>query len=76
MATAEPASVDALRRQIGAEREELAAAMESLRDELGFEAKLRARLPVALVGALGAGFVTAGGIGAIFRLLFRRGRER
>jgi hypothetical protein len=76
MATAEPRSVEALRRQIGAEREELTAAIESLRDELGFEGKLRARLPVALIGALGAGFVLAGGIGATVRLLFRRGRER
>jgi hypothetical protein len=76
MATPEPQSVDSLRRQIGAEREELASAIESLRDELGFEGKLRARLPLALTGAFGAGFVLSGGIGATFRLVFRRGRER
>ena len=76
MATAEPQSVEELRRRIGVEREELAAAVDSLRDELGFEAKLRAKLPLALVGASGAGFVLAGGVGATFRLIFRRGRER
>jgi hypothetical protein len=38
-------------------------------------AKLRARLPLAAAGALVAGFVVAGGIGATMRLLFRRGRE-
>jgi hypothetical protein len=76
MATPEPQSVDSLRRQIGAERDELAAAIESLRGELELEGKLRARLPLALIGALGAGFVVSGGIGATFRLVFRRGRER
>jgi len=37
--------------------------------------KLRARLPVVAAGALGAGFIAAGGIGATMRLLFRRSRE-
>jgi hypothetical protein len=37
--------------------------------------KLRARLPLATAGALAAGFLVAGGIGATARLLFRRGRE-
>ena len=38
-------------------------------------AKLRAHLPVVAAGALGAGFLLAGGIGATVRLIFRRGRE-
>ena len=38
-------------------------------------AKLRANLPVAAAGALGVGFLLAGGLGATARLIFRRGRE-
>ena len=38
-------------------------------------AKLRSKLPVVAAGALGAGFLLAGGIGATMRLLARRGRE-
>jgi hypothetical protein len=38
--------------------------------------KLRAKLPVAAAGALSAGFVLAGGIGATMRYFARRGRER
>ena len=38
-------------------------------------AKLRANLPVVAAGALGVGFLLAGGIGARMRLLARRGRE-
>lgn len=68
-----------IRREIQAEREQLAGAVESLRDGLGEAAdvggKLRANLPVAAAGALGAGFFLAGGIGATMRLVFRRGRE-
>ena len=68
-----------IRREIEAEREALATAVDDLRDGLGeatdVGAKLRARLPVATGGALAAGFVLAGGIGATMRLLARRGRE-
>ena len=68
-----------VRRDIEAEREQLAAAVDELREEVGEAAdltgKLRAKLPVVAVGALGAGFVIAGGIGATARLLMRRGRE-
>jgi hypothetical protein len=68
-----------VRRDIATERDQLADAVEDLRTGLGeatdFAGKLRARLPVVAVGALGAGFVVAGGIGATMRLLFRRGRE-
>ena len=37
--------------------------------------ELRSQLPVVAVGALGAGFFLAGGVGATMRLLARRGRE-
>ena len=68
-----------VRREIATERDQLANAMEDLRTGLGeatdVGGKLRAHLPVVAAGALGAGFVVAGGIGATVRLLFRRGRE-
>jgi hypothetical protein len=68
-----------LRREIGAERDELASAVETLREELGeatnVSAKLRSKLPLVAVGAFGLGFLKAGGVGATTRLLFRRGRE-
>jgi hypothetical protein len=69
-----------VRSDIEAEREQLAQAVEELREGLGeatnVAAKLRARLPAVAVGALGAGFFLAGGIGATMRLLARKGRER
>jgi hypothetical protein len=68
-----------VRRDIQREREELAKAVETLRDDLGeatdIAGKLRAKLPVVAGGALGLGFVAAGGIGATMRLIMRRGRE-
>ena len=68
-----------VRREIATERDQLADAVEGLRTGLGeatdIAGKLRAHLPVVAAGALGAGFVVAGGIGATMRLLFRRGRE-
>jgi hypothetical protein len=68
-----------VRRDLEAEREQLATAAESLRDSLGeatnIGAKMRSKLPVVAVGALGAGFFLAGGVGATMRLIFRRGRE-
>ena len=68
-----------VRREIEAERERLASAVDELREEVGEAAdvtgKLRSKLPVVAAGALGAGFVLAGGIGATARLVMRRGRE-
>jgi hypothetical protein len=68
-----------VRRDLEAEREQLATAAESLRDSLGeatdVTGKMRAKLPLVAAGALGAGFVVAGGVGATMRLIFRRGRE-
>jgi len=68
-----------LRRELSAERAQLADAVEELRAELGeatnIGGKLRSNLPVATAGALGVGFIAAGGIGAAMRLIMRRGRE-
>ena len=68
-----------VRRDIEAERERLASAVEELREEVGeatdLTGKLRSKLPAVAVGAAGVGFVLAGGIGATARLLMRRGRE-
>lgn len=79
MADADSRTPEQVRRDIEAEREELARAVESLRTGFGevtnVTAKLRERLPVVAAGALGAGFVVAGGIGATLRLIARRGRE-
>ena len=68
-----------VRQDIEQEREQLAHAVEELREGMSeatnVAAKLRANLPVVAVGALGTGFLLAGGISATARLLFRRGRE-
>jgi hypothetical protein len=74
-----PRTPEQVRRDLEQERDELAHAVEHLRDELGEAAdiagKLRAMLPVVAAGAAGAGFVLAGGVGATMRLLARRSRE-
>jgi Protein of unknown function (DUF3618) len=71
---------EAIRSEIASEREALAHAVEELREGLGeatdIAGKLRGKLPVVAVGALGAGFFLAGGIGATMRFLARKGRER
>src|SRR5215831_2060309 len=68
-----------VRRDIEAERDQLADAVEDLRGGLeevtNIGARLRAKLPAVAIGALGAGFVLAGGIGATMRLVARRSRE-
>jgi hypothetical protein len=79
MATRNGRSAEQVRRDIEAEREQLAEAVEELRGGLAevtdIGGKLRSKLPVVAAGALGAGFFLAGGIGATMRLLARRGRE-
>jgi hypothetical protein len=79
MATRNGRSAAEVRRDIEAERERLAVAVDDLRAGLGeatnISAKLKDKLPVATAAALGAGFVLAGGIGATMRLIMRRGRE-
>lgn len=64
-----------VRRDIEAEREQLAEAVDALRDSVGEATDVRAKLPAVAGAALGAGFLLAGGIGATMRLLARRGRE-
>jgi hypothetical protein len=76
MAPVEARTTDQVRREIDVEREQLATAVGTFRDEIGFASRLRTRLPLAAAGALAAGFVVAGGLGATVRLFFRRGRER
>jgi hypothetical protein len=79
MASRNGRTTEEVRRDIEAERERLASAVDELREEVGeatdVAGKLRANLPVAAIGAVSVGFVLAGGIGATARLLFRRGRE-
>ena len=75
MATTSDSSTEAVRRQIEAEREKLADAVDELRDAADLTAILRGKLPVFTAVAAGAGFFLAGGIGATMRLLARRGRE-
>ena len=69
-----------VRSEIAVERDQLAAAVEALRAEVGqatdVTARLRSRLPAATAGAFGLGFVLFGGVGATMRLLARRSRER
>ena len=79
MGTRNGRSAEDVRRDIAAERDQLASAVEDLRSGLGeatdVGGKLRANLPVAAAGAVSAGFVLAGGIGATMRYIARRGRE-
>ena len=64
-----------IREEIAAERAELARTLDELRAEVDVTRKLGSKLPVVAAGAVGAGFVLGGGIGATVRLLMRRGRE-
>jgi hypothetical protein len=68
-----------VRQELAQERAQLASAVEHLRTEFGeatdLTGKLRAKLPVVAAGAVSAGFVLAGGVGATMRLFARRGRE-
>ena len=79
MAAGNTRSPEELRREIEAERDELATAVDTLRAEIGeatdVGAKLKAKLPAAAAGAAGAGFLLAGGIGATMRLFARKSRE-
>ena len=75
MAGADGRTPEQVRRDIEAERERLAGAVDDLRAGMDVNAKLKTRLPVAAAAALGVGFVISGGIGATMRLLMRRSRE-
>jgi hypothetical protein len=75
MAATNGRTPEQVRRDIEAERERLADAVDDLRSEVDVNAKLRGKLPLAAAAALGAGFVISGGIGATMRLVMRRNRE-
>jgi hypothetical protein len=79
MAGSNSRTVEQVRRDIELERVQLAGAADSLRESIGeatnVGAKLRANLPMVAAGALGVGFLLAGGVGATARLILRRGRE-
>jgi hypothetical protein len=79
MAGSNTRTLEDVRRDIESEREQLADAADNLRDSIGeatdIGGKLRSNLPVVAAGALGVGFLLAGGVGATARLIFRRGRE-
>jgi Protein of unknown function (DUF3618) len=75
MATTSDPGTETVRRQIEAEREKLADAVDELREAADVTAIMRSKLPVVAAGAAGVGFFLAGGIGATMRLFARRGRE-
>jgi hypothetical protein len=64
-----------LRRELQAERERLAEAVEALRQAADYQTVLRSRVPVLALAAFGGAFVLSGGIGATVRLVLRRRRE-
>jgi uncharacterized protein DUF3618 len=78
MAPSNTRSPEQVRRDIEAHREELAGAVEALKRDIGkatdIGGKMKANLPGVAGAALGAGFLFAGGIGAVVRLFGRRGR--
>jgi Protein of unknown function (DUF3618) len=73
MATVDGRTPERIKDEIESERTELAHAVEELRS--GLASGLRPKLPLLAGGAAGAGFVLAGGIGALARLALRRSRE-
>jgi len=75
MAATNGRTPEQVRRDIEAERDRLAVAVDDLRAGMDVNAALKSKLPVAAVAALGVGFVVSGGIGATMRLLMRRSRE-
>jgi hypothetical protein len=80
MATTNNRTLEQVRLELEAEREQLANAVDSLRSEVkeatDVGAKLRRNLPVYAAAALGAGFLLAGGVGATKRRLFGREQEK
>jgi hypothetical protein len=67
MAADKTRTTEVVRLEIESERERLAEAVEALREGLAdatdVAGKLRNQLPLVAAGALGAGFVVAGGVG-------------
>ena len=75
MAGANGRTPEQVRRDIEAERDRLANAVDGLRAGMDVNAKLKDKVPLAAAAALGVGFVVSGGVGATMRLLMRRSRE-
>jgi len=75
MATADGRTTEQVRRDIEAERDRLAGAVDDLRSGLDPGTMLKGKLPVAAAAAFGAGFLLSGGIGATIRLIMQRSRE-
>ncbi|HEY7019136.1 MAG TPA: DUF3618 domain-containing protein [Gaiellaceae bacterium] len=75
MAGANGRTPEQVRRDIEAERDRLAVAVDDLKAGMDVNAKLKGKLPAATAAAIGVGFVVAGGIGATMRLLARKSRE-
>jgi hypothetical protein len=75
MAEADHRSTEDVRRDIAAEREELAGAVEDLRAGISDATSIRGKLPLIAASALGAGFVLAGGVGATVRFVAGRARR-
>jgi hypothetical protein len=73
--TSDGRTPEQVRRDIEAERERLAGAVDDLRAGMDLNAQLKGKVPLAAAAALGIGFVVSGGVGATMRLLMRRGRE-
>ena len=68
-------TAEQVRRDIESEREQLAQAVDHLREGIDVTGAVRSKLPAVAAAALGAGFVLSGGIGATVRLLMRKSRE-
>ena len=79
MAVAETRSAEAVRKEIAAEREGLANAVDELRTRLGeatdVQSQVRSRISTLAPAAFVAAFVVSGGVGATMRYFARRGRE-
>ena len=79
MAAGNSRTTEDIRRELEAEREGLAQAVDTLRagvkEATDVSAKVRDNLPVATAAALAVGFLLAGGIGATMRFFARRSRE-
>jgi hypothetical protein len=70
-----PRTTEDVRREIERERDQLASAVDELREAADVTSKLRTKLPALAAGGAATGFVLAGGLGATLRLIARRGRE-
>lgn len=66
-------TLEQIRGDLEAEREQLASAVENLRTSI--QSDVKKKMPLLAAGAASVGFVFAGGIGATMRYFARRGRE-